>query len=127
MMDDMISRQAAIEAIRRLVIAGWGTDHGVIDSDVVYEALEELPSAQQWIPVSSGELPKHNDLVNVTLHVPDESGDGKFSYTTVGWYLSDGMWIVYNDTMHEANLIRVAAWCPLPKEWKGEEDVRESD
>lgn len=48
-MDDTISRAAAIEAVRQLVIAGWGTDHGVMDSDVIYETLEELPSAQPEI------------------------------------------------------------------------------
>ena len=46
-MDDTISRKSAIEAVRQAVIAGWGSDHGVIDSDVIYEVLEELPSEQR--------------------------------------------------------------------------------
>ena len=87
----------------------------------VIETISEIEQPeQQWIPVSSGELPKHNDFVNVT--VLDESGDGKFSYTTVGWYLSDGMWIVNNEPMHEDNLIRVIAWMPLPSSYRDEQD-----
>lgn len=45
-MSDLIDRQGAIEAVRYTVIDGYGSDHGLIDSDVVYEVLEELPSAQ---------------------------------------------------------------------------------
>lgn len=85
-----------------------------IDLDVLAEAKTVEP--QQWIPVSSGELPKSHYWVNVT--VLDESGDSKSLYTSVGWYLSDGMWIVDNEPMYEDDLIRVVAWCELPKPWK---------
>ena len=68
-MIDYISRQAAIEAVQQAVIKGYGTDYGVIDSDVVYEILDNLPAAleqseQQWIPCSE-RLPKENVYVLV--------------------------------------------------------------
>ena len=36
--------QQAIDAIEKLAAQTYDTDYGVIDSDVVYEALKELPS-----------------------------------------------------------------------------------
>lgn len=80
------------------------------------EIRETLESEPQWIPVSSGELPQDSYWVNVT--VLDESGDGRFMYTSVGWYLSDGTWIVDNEPMHDDGSIRVIAWMPLPEPWK---------
>lgn len=74
---------------------------------------------QQWIPVSGGELPKSHYWVNVT--VLDESGDGRFMYASVGWYLSDRTWIVDNEPMYDDCSIRVIAWMPLPAPWKGGE------
>ena len=44
-MSDYISRQAAIEAVRQAVIKGYDTDYGVIDSDVVYEVIDDVPAA----------------------------------------------------------------------------------
>ena len=44
-MDDLISRQAAIEAVRQAIIKGYDTDYGVIDSDVVYEVIDDVPAA----------------------------------------------------------------------------------
>ena len=107
MIDDLISRQTTIDAVR---YAELGSE---------FEAIEALPSAQQWIPVSSGELPKSHYWVNVT--VLDESEDGKILYASVGWYLSNGIWIVDNMPMYEDDLIRVVAWCELPEPWKGED------
>lgn len=40
-----IERRAAIEAVRQVVIKGYDTDYGVIDSDVIYEVFEDIPSA----------------------------------------------------------------------------------
>lgn len=93
---------------------------GTENCDECEHPIDDIPSAQQWIPVSSGELPKSHYWVNVT--VLDESGDGKSLYASVGWYLSDGMWIVDNEPMYEDDLIRVVAWCELPEPWKGEDE-----
>ena len=53
-MVDYISRQAAIEAVRQAVIKGYDTDYGVIDSDVVYEVIDDVPAADV-VPVRLGE------------------------------------------------------------------------
>lgn len=45
MESDYIGRQVVIKAIQQAVIKGYGTDYGVIDSDVVYEILDDLPAA----------------------------------------------------------------------------------
>lgn len=45
MENDYIGRQGAIKAIQQAVIKGYGSDYGVIDSDVVYEILDDLPAA----------------------------------------------------------------------------------
>lgn len=39
---EYIGRQDAIDAVREAVIRGYGTDYGVIDSDVVYEVLSDV-------------------------------------------------------------------------------------
>jgi hypothetical protein len=44
-MNDYISRQDAIEAVRQAVNRGYGTDYGVIDSGVVYEVLDGVEPA----------------------------------------------------------------------------------
>lgn len=49
-----IERQAAIDAVRQVVIKGYDTDYGVIDSDVIYEVLEDTPAADV-VPVVHGE------------------------------------------------------------------------
>lgn len=41
-MEEYIGRREAIEAVREAVIKGYGTDYGVIDSDNVYEILDDL-------------------------------------------------------------------------------------
>ena len=42
---DTISRQAAIEAIQQTIIKEYDRNYGVIDSDIVYEILDDLPAA----------------------------------------------------------------------------------
>ena len=66
--------------------------------------------ASQWTPCSEG-LPKDDEEVIVSC--TDDSGDTKFSYTTVGWHCKD-LWVVNN----ERNYF-VRAWMPLPKPWEG--------
>ena len=101
-MDDLISRQAAIDAlIERDPNCG-------IDSA---EVIRELPSAQQWIPCSE-RLPE--DEEEVIVSVRDDSGDNTLNYSSFGWYACAGdFWVVDN----EANE-RVIAWMPLPDPYK---------
>ena len=114
-MDDLISRRDAIDAIVNTVscvgmhdnsaVARYGAtfrQHEIID------IIETLPPAQQWIPVSSGELPEKNTHVLVTdwgfVQEAYRSDDRR-------WYDLDGN-----------KLKGVTAYMPLPKPWEGEED-----
>lgn len=86
--------------------------------DMIYDAPTIEPEPK-WIPCSERLPEEKSDWKTVT--VLDESGDTPFTYTSVGYYLSDGWWIVDNEPMEEGNLIRVIAWMPLPKPYKGEQ------
>lgn len=61
-MSDLISRQAAVDAVRTY----YDDEYALADS--IEELIEKLPSAQpeqKWIPCSE-RLPENNDPVNVT-------------------------------------------------------------
>lgn len=44
-MTEYIERQVAIEAIQQAIIKEYDRNYGVIDSDIVYEILDDLPAA----------------------------------------------------------------------------------
>ncbi len=117
-MSDLISRQAAIEALFDWEMTYDWDDHCreedpkpayiVSPSDVI----EQLPSAQQWIPVTE-RLPEEEKAVLVTT-------DWGFLYIAEYEMFSDGegRW---SETV-EGRFIDAMAWMPLPEPWKGEED-----
>ena len=114
-MDDLIYKQAAIDAIEKAKTAR--TEDGEIYVAKINAEMNIglLPSVQeqQWIPVSEG-IPKGQELVNVSCH--DTSGDTSFDYTSSGWVTTDGeYWIVDNEINNY-----VVAWMPLPKPYKEE-------
>ena len=120
-MDDLISRQAAIDAFlieltkreRKNFLHTWST---VEVKYFVADMLEKLPPAQPgWIPCSTA-LPKDEEEVIVSIH--DDSGDYACDYTSFGWYAVVGeFWVVDNEANYS-----VVAWCELPKPWKGGQD-----
>ena len=105
-MDDLISRQAAIDAL-----AEW---HDV----AITNRLNNLPSAQQWISCEE-RLPYaecgESDTVLTTCGYRDVED------TSVRWirllYVNGGNWCYPTGETYEA---KVYAWCPLPEPWKGE-------
>lgn len=133
-MDDLISRQAAIDSLANMYRAAekWGQE---ADDDVIKARaescmaslvemklrIEKLPSAQRWIPVTE------------RLHVGgDKSGavcediwmlfdDGSVfcgwmnGCTETAYYL-DG----YNDFVRKCPISRVRAWKPKPEPPKEE-------
>ena len=106
-MDDLISRQAAIDAIM------------CEPTDAHYpswyaERLEQLPSAQpepQWIPCTPDTMPSENDAYIVTC-----VGEGT-KWTDVAEYSKRHKGWRYG--LHSDNII---AWMPLPKPWEGGPD-----
>lgn len=123
-MDDMISRQAAINALirkRQPVNNGDGTiTITMMTDEVIRDVLNELPSVQpqRWIPVVEA-LPEDDEEVIVTCL--DDSGDTPFSYTTVAWHYK-GMWVCDNERCPF-----VIAWMPLPEPYTSGTDMRETE
>lgn len=98
MKDDLISRQAAVEAIQ----IGWDYTNDQI------RALQKLPPAQQWIPCSE-RLPEENGRYLVT-----NSAWGAMEVDWNAWV--DGAWL-YPNTMP-------IAWMPLPEPYKAESGAK---
>ena len=113
-MDDLISRQAAIDEIK--AVYEW---HDVVTEDRMIQHFKVLPSVQEqrWIPVSEG-LPEKpfGCLVTVwdTEPMTGEEFENLLPYF-VGW---DGE--QWNDADGEQCPFEVAAWMPLPEPYKGE-------
>ena len=123
-MDDLISRQAAIDilaigdgllsrALDEMDVVGverdkfeWGL--GLIDSYI--EDFKELPSAQQWIPCSERLPDSWNERYLVSLAW---GGVGTMEYKSTGFHNYGSFSPVPIET--------VTAWMPLPEPYKGEE------
>lgn len=96
MMDDTISRQAALKAVS-------------FDTEA-YMAINMLPSAQQWIPCSE-RLPEDGQKVLVS------SKDGIYvAMLNAPWY---GDWY---EIAEFRTLNVVSAWMSLPEPYKQEEN-----
>ena len=103
-MDDLISRQAAIDEVNRLAEFFWEKWHEHAPSTIaVTDALKEIPSAQQWIPCDEG-LPEELALVLVS--------DGRKTRIA---YRKGFLWY------HESCLGDIEAWMPLPEPYRGGE------
>lgn len=101
-MDDLISRQAAIEAVGEVHPLDYNAQSTV-------NRIKKIPSAQEWIPVSE-RMPEvgHNVLIAVD--------DG---YVAEGCRAVDNTWVQYRwSTVLSED--KVIAWMPLPKPPKEE-------
>ena len=101
-MDDLISRQAAIDA-------AWFLHPD--DRDALRDTLKELPSAQRWVPCSE-RLPEGGRVVLVT-----EKG-GFIRHCEYANYcdFQEFQTVEEGLTVHD-----VIAWMPLPEPYKGDE------
>ena len=134
-MSDLISRQAAIDAINKAferVFAWDGT------SPLGDKVLENVPSAQpeqRWIPCSE-RLPENNDPVNVSWvnHNPEVYyADIKDKPFTATAHYHNGRWYwfssVTQDYLNEYDVwtpdlvdkdVEITAWMPLPEPYREE-------
>ena len=113
-MDDLISRQAAIDVIE----AGRLTK--LIDAETAVNGLKALPPAQpeqKWIPCSE-RLPEEDDYKSCI-----ECLDGAVWYFTENgttglgyYYKSTKEWSTTDDLKTDG---KVVAWMPLPEPHKG--------
>lgn len=152
-MSDLISRQAAIDAIVNTVseiglhdnseVARYGAtfrQHEIID------IIEGVPSAQQWIPCSE-RLPEENTPVNITWAnrnpVSYYADIKDVPFTATGVYFG-GKWYWWSsivedllaeygrtewDTIEELidKAIDVIAWMPLPEPYRKDEEKGEAE
>lgn len=121
-MTDLISRQAAIDAIKDLPNCPNGYSD-TYDKARIIGVLEDLPSTHQWIPVTE-RLPEHDGRYLVTwLYL------NKKSVTTAwhgkAWWRENDEPRFYASEGEFGNILlrNVTAWMPLPEPYEGEEDV----
>ena len=96
-MDDLISRQAALDAL----LHDWD---GMVTS--VFDVLKAVPSAQQWIP-SREKQPSIGEtvLLNDGRYYAVGYLTAAFDWHVNGWYQDFDSW---------------TAWMPLPEPYKGD-------
>ena len=105
-MEEYINRQAAIDAIRAFYDEYIVYDNGKSIEDLI----SELPSAQQWIPVTE-RLPEEEKEVLVT---------GKYGEIDIAlWKYESWTDNVVEWEGNGYSFIKPIAWMPLPKPWKG--------
>ena len=105
-MSDLIDRQDVIEKIKYWwTYCGWKR---------LYEDVENLPSAQQWIPWSEKKPDKIGDyLITIKMLY-----DGSFVYD-VDVATFDGYWWDTSHDWDEGSGFEVIAWRDMPDPWKG--------
>ena len=149
-MDDLISRQAAIDALGNEPEVWSENDqydqyelglNNQWNSDV--DALKALPSAQQWIPVSE-RLPNEDEVLydGIKMHGTREMSDrvlaiDKTGFIKTGYFIntshthSDGKKWEFGDHYDNEpeNWIVTStyhepiAWMPLPDPYRKEEEI----
>ena len=115
-MGDLISRQAAIEIFTQL----WDCIGTIMDrdewEDVCKTTANELPSARQWIPVSSGKLPEKEKKRYWICTDTEYQCECRWTNNRFGIAESDEWgWSIFDIPQYS----HVVAWMPLPEPWKG--------
>ena len=123
-MDDVISRQAAIDEINHICPVDTEYDCALLDRVDVRCVLSDLPSAgPRWIPAAE-RVPE----VGTYIVTGKQKYDWEYSWQYFvdvaycpGNYI-DNHWDTFND-WYEGQETHIIAWMPLPTPWKGENDA----
>ena len=102
-MDDTISRAAVLDEIHKYMEE---RDYTI---GTLYDNICEMPSAQQWIPVTPETEPKENGEYLVT-----RESKGLYRYLD----------IVKKGNVTGKIASDIVAYMPLPKPYKGDDDAR---
>lgn len=143
-MDDSISRQAAIDAINEYCtrapeyMQGWA--HKLIEAvkGDIAEDISKLPSAQQWIPITSRPMTEderqewseklgydiEGDDAKLYGNLPDDGQSvliyKEYSKTVdIDTFCDDGDGCYFEDN---GDMDGITYWMPLPKKPKEEEE-----
>lgn len=117
-MDDLIRRQDAIDAVNVSNI-----NRGIIDA--LQSILEELPSAQRWIPCSERLPDNPNGHSYYSYEGEDIAADEYIvmiedAKIPTSLYWADGIWFSPYG-IDAGTKYNVIAWMPLPESWEVEE------
>ena len=125
-MDDLISRQAAIEALIELYEYQRDIDPTEA-ADLVRRGIclaekkiEQLPSAQQWISCEERLPESYTDVLVWFEYYRYGDYNRLYQMHGIGTYIKEyDSWIINHETGWRK--LRVFAWMPLPEPWEGEE------
>ena len=134
--DDTISRQAAIEAVEKESQVDGA--YGYMDTKSIVDLLNDMPSAQQWIPIKTRPMDEeersewseklgydieYEEAVIYTSQLPDDGQEvltcGRYGTVRIDKFENDPD---YGCSFEEnGDMDGIVAWMPLPEPWKGEQ------
>lgn len=113
-MDDLISRQSAIDALRDAENHAFNSFYqGLLKAHKIIADLPSAQTEQRWIPCGE-RLPKKGTLVVIT----NDKGNVRCGQYRGLWYSNGGN---VNKWVFRGNVIEtVLAWMPLPNAYEAE-------